>query len=50
MAIIALILSIISIIISTITIIGLMPYSDNETICDIQMALERKIDKLFERR
>ena len=48
MIIIALILAIASILINTITIISMLPYSDNDRICDIQMRIEDTIHSLFE--
>ena len=48
MAIITIIIAIASILINTITIISSLPYSDNETICNIQMRVESAIDDFFE--
>jgi len=47
LSIIALIIAIIAFVISAVALIEILPYSDNETICNLQMAIERTIDKLF---
>ena len=48
MTIIALIISIIALVINTIILINVLPYSDNNTICNIQMTIERTINHMLE--
>ena len=48
MTIIALIISIIALVISTVALIETLPYSDNDTICNLQLKLNEIIGKLDE--
>ncbi len=48
LSIIALIIAIIAFVISAVALIEMLPYSNNETICNLQMTIERTIGNLFE--